>query len=575
MSIFLMRAKPTGPMRLIRVLGVSASLAVAAIARAQCPITFAPYVSMPMGGLGINVGDFNRDGRLDLVGLSNIQGAGSVTIRFANPNFPGGYDPAISIPLGLNPTWLAVADFNHDGTPDIAAAYSPGGAVSSYVAIILSNGNGTFQPVVNYPASGGKVTVADLNHDGNPDIIQMSGPGGITVLYGNANGTFVPYAPLLSTPASTIWAALAIGDLNNDGALDLVIPGSVQPSANGFIGVSLGTTPNSVPFGPVNTLGTTFFGTSAAALGHFNHDGKLDVVAINPITSGRLQLYLGDGAGGLTASVTRTAGLNSTAIAVGDFNLDGNPDVVVANQNAASVTIFLGDGNGGLSNPGTSFAVTATPGSIAIADLNNDGRPDIVTGSGPGGDASLLLSSIPILTFTVQPSPRGTCTGGSAPFALTIAGQVTTPTFRWQFEDGAGNWLNLTTDPIALPFGGTAFITNPLVTGQSASVNVNVRNRNGDFRIRCVASSSCTSGISAAVRLHVGCDSIANIVTIGGATTCDDELTADDVIAFLSGFFAQQPISDIARLGGVIGPDGQWTADDVVAFLSAFFAGCP
>ena len=75
--------------------------------------------------------------------------------------------------------------------------------------------------------------------------------------------------------------------------------------------------------------------------------------------------------------------------------------------------------------------------------------------------------------------------------------------------------------------------------------------------------------------LTVGCNSVANIVELGGGANCDDQLTADDIIAFLTAFFAQQGPADVAGLGGSIGGDGQWTADDIIAFLSAFFAGCP
>ncbi|MGH7130448.1 MAG: FG-GAP-like repeat-containing protein [Phycisphaerales bacterium] len=565
-----------GSLRPALVVGIAAVLTVPSIVSAQCPITFAPFASLPIGGgAPLALGDFNHDGRTDFVGTSI--GNSSIALRMANANFPGTYDQTVLIPLGLNPSALAVADFNHDGFDDIAAGYSPSGAGGAFLAVVLSNGNGTFQSAVTYPVPGaaGKFSIADLNHDGNPDIVQLSSQGVISVIYGNANGTFQPYSTQFAVPASTLWNSVALGDLNADGALDLIIPGYVQPSAAGFVGVALGVAPNSATFGNINTVSTGFFGAFAAAIGDFNHDGKLDVAVTNSVGSGRVQVYLNNGAGVLTASVTRSVGPGPTALAVADFNLDGNLDIVVANQGASSVSVYLGDGNGGLATLPTSFNVSSTPSSVFVTDLNGDGRPDIISGSGPAGDASILLGTVSVLTFTVQPLPAGTCTGGSAGFVLTIAGQVTAPTFRWQIEDGVGNWLNLTTDPVALPFGGTAFISGALVTGQSAGVRVNVRNRNGDFRVRCVASSSCTSGISAAVRLHIGCDSIANIVTIGGATTCDDELTADDVIAFLSGFFAQQPISDVVGLGGVPGSDGQWTADDVVAFLSAFFAGCP
>jgi hypothetical protein len=68
---------------------------------------------------------------------------------------------------------------------------------------------------------------------------------------------------------------------------------------------------------------------------------------------------------------------------------------------------------------------------------------------------------------------------------------------------------------------------------------------------------------------------VADIAGLGGSPGPDGDLTADDVITFIAGFFASQSISDVAGLGGQLGADGQWTVDDVIAFLNAFFGGCP
>ena len=68
----------------------------------------------------------------------------------------------------------------------------------------------------------------------------------------------------------------------------------------------------------------------------------------------------------------------------------------------------------------------------------------------------------------------------------------------------------------------------------------------------------------------------ADVAGLGGSTTPDGQLTADDVIAFLDAFFVGTlSVADIASLGGGDAPDGQLTADDVIGFLGAFFAGCP
>lgn len=67
----------------------------------------------------------------------------------------------------------------------------------------------------------------------------------------------------------------------------------------------------------------------------------------------------------------------------------------------------------------------------------------------------------------------------------------------------------------------------------------------------------------------------ADVASLGGHRPPDGQLTADDLILFLSAYFAGQPLADLAGSGGVLGRDGTYTADDVIVFLAAFFAGCP
>lgn len=87
------------------------------------------------------------------------------------------------------------------------------------------------------------------------------------------------------------------------------------------------------------------------------------------------------------------------------------------------------------------------------------------------------------------------------------------------------------------------------------------------------ADPADVSAASAWAQSHLLC--LADVASLGGAPGADGQLTADDVVAFLSAFFAGDLwLADVASLGGGAGGDGQLTADDVVAFLSAFFAGC-
>ena len=167
---------------------------------------------------GIVAGDFTGDGKLDLL-LTNPVDA---TLRFLRGNGNGTFQPATTITLGgaRHPSTLAAGDFNGDGKLDAAFSDASGSGV---ITVLIGNGDGTFQPFVDYPAGSApsQIVAGDLNGDGwldlavtNPDWTST-----VTLLVGNGNGTF--RAPLaLSVPWSPSY--LATGDFTGDGKLDLV-----------------------------------------------------------------------------------------------------------------------------------------------------------------------------------------------------------------------------------------------------------------------------------------------------------------------------------------------------------------
>ena len=146
---------------------------------------------------------------------------------------------------------IAVADFNGDGKPDVAAASAASGAVF----LFLGNGDGTFQAAQNIMLGGGLVPLSaaagDVNGDGKPDLIvafnssDRTQPGGVAVLLGKGDGTFqAPVNITLAGPlvqqatGSAASAVLTLGDLNGDGKLDVVT--AFQGSLSNQVAVLLG-----------------------------------------------------------------------------------------------------------------------------------------------------------------------------------------------------------------------------------------------------------------------------------------------------------------------------------------------
>jgi len=214
------------------------------------------------------VGDFNNDGRLDFVaelfpvGLSASMGAGDGTFSNAAPNF-----------LSSDKS-IATADFNKDGKLDIAIPYSSGKRVS----ILLGNGNGTFGNATNFSVPSGPATylmciaTADLNNDGNPDLVtaDQSATNGLTILLGNGNGQFTVKTNYALGSEVT---CVAIADLNRDGIPDIAagVPGNAVCALPGN---GDGT------FGPTNRFATAET-VDGIAIGDVNKDGQMDIVTGN------------------------------------------------------------------------------------------------------------------------------------------------------------------------------------------------------------------------------------------------------------------------------------------------------
>jgi hypothetical protein len=183
--------------------------------------------------LGIVTGDFNRDGNPDVIATN----FGSASLNF----YPGNGDGTLGIPAGVvvgaHPNFIAAADFNGDGVLDVAVSL----ANSQSFQVLFGNGNGTFQPPVTIAVPGltsvdtlGQIVAADLNGDHRADLV-IATSRGAAVFMNSGAGNFTESSNL--DPGQQI-SSVSIADLNHDGRPDL-------------IGVETGSDPNGNPVGNV------------------------------------------------------------------------------------------------------------------------------------------------------------------------------------------------------------------------------------------------------------------------------------------------------------------------------------
>jgi hypothetical protein len=379
--------------------------------------TFQPAVSYASGGTGTSlvVADVNGDGKPDVLAAGECPSAcsnGNGTVGVLLGNGDGSIQAAVIYPSGgYNDVSLAVADLNGDDKQDLLVAnlcVARAACDSGAVGVLLGNGDGTFRPPVTY-GSGGyyaqSVAVADVNGDGNPDLLvanqcltsgTCAGDGAVGVLLGNGDGAFRTAVSYGSGGENAY--SVAVADVNGDGKPDLLVANwcvSNGNCANGTVGVLLGNGDGT--FRTVVVYGSGGQYAVSVAVADVNGDGRPDLLVGNYYTGngnsiGSLGVLLGNGDGTFQTAVSyNSGGLGTNSVTVGDVNGDGKPDLLGANQCAdstcanGSLGVLLGNGDGTFQPA----IASTTPvlnfdyiGPLAVADFNGDGKLDVASGSG-------------------------------------------------------------------------------------------------------------------------------------------------------------------------------------------------
>jgi hypothetical protein len=363
------------------------------------------------GPEGVAVGDFNRDGILDLA-IADV-GSGSVSVLLGNGD--GTFRAHVDYPVQGSPSSVVARDLNGDGILDLAVRDQ-----SSFVSILLGNGDGTFQAATNFPAGNGvaRMAAGDFNGDGNLDLATTAGSdAAVSILLGNGDGTFQPY---VNYAVGSGPYGIAVGDVNGDGDLDLVVADSGFNAYAVLLGNGDGT------FQPYVRHGTVA-DPQSVVLADFNGDGKLDLAVFGEGESPATAIYLGNGDGTFKSRAEYTTGCGSDGTdctaAAADLNGDGRLDLVVRNNSNGSdmVAVFLGKGDGTFQNP-IFFGTGSEPEQVTVGDFNGDGRLDLAVAD-LGASAVSVLIQLPVVGL----SPS-TVNFGNQPVGTTTQAQTVTLT---------------------------------------------------------------------------------------------------------------------------------------------------
>jgi hypothetical protein len=371
-------------------------------------------------------------------------------------------------------------------------------AVVSVAAAVLGCGRTDLDP----PGSA--------NRCGHPASTCASGQAAVAAL--------LDAAPVF--PAGVEPNAMAVGDLDGDGAQDVVTASRHADELSVVLGNGDGTfQPPVVLQAGTGEIGLFLRALSAVVAVDVNEDGKLDLAVANRQT-GNVAVHVGRGDGTFEPPRVSFAAGSPFAIAVGDLNGDRKLDLAVANLDSASAHLLLGNGDGTFRSSSI-LAVDEHPWWVALEDVNGDGKLDLLTVNQFWGSLNVLLGDGPAELRSAWSLPIGRISAISAPVSAALGDldgdgridlAVAIDTYDWRLSDHV---------LVLLGNGDGTFRTGPsIATGGRGASSVAIDDVDADGVVDIVTANADTGDVTVLLGLGRGeFRSVGNFAVAGGTSS--------------------------------------------------------
>lgn len=364
---------------------------------------------------GLDSADINDDGVLDLIARGRLGDTVNIFFGLGNGEFR---ESSSSIVRVDTPSDLVIADFGSNGSLDIVVATGE----SETLEFLCNDSKNPFllaNQRLETDSSAARIETTDVNADGVPDVVilarRLAGGNqdeGLRLFVGAGNAN---YQPPFSFNLTDSPQDFAISDLDNDGVFDAVV---IQDTSISIVPLS-STAANSTIITAASNLPA---GMSSIALGDYNGDDLLDIVASNK-NDEAIVLIPGIAASpffGTPVSVNTQGGNGLSQVRFADMNGDGIPDIVAAIPDSDRIKILFNEPTR-LNNFSAADSVTFSfqtgefPNFFRLSDFNSDGQVDILTST---ISTVVLITSTGIGTF--DPTPRSLGSNFTNPDGMSI-----------------------------------------------------------------------------------------------------------------------------------------------------------
>jgi hypothetical protein len=364
--------------------GVTNGDDISFVASASTVFSLASIALPPVGHGAIAWGDFDGDGKLDLLVTGENASFNNISQVWRNTgnNVFANVNASIA---GVSSSAVAVGDMYNDGNQDIMLSGFAGvdgqGFPVRVTKLYRNLGGGSFSEVTtSLPGlDTGSISLGDMDNDGRLDVLLTGfGDSGAVaqVWHNQGNGTFAN----LNVPLSGVfYSSTAWGDFDGDGNQDFVIAGTTTDLNNDSICQVWRNLGN----GTFANINANLPGVSqgAVAWGDFDGDGKLDLVITGFASNGPIaQIWRNLGNGTFANVNAGLTGVSESSVAVADFDNDGKLDIAITGVDANSnfvAQIWRNLGNNVFTNMSTGFTGLSF-GTATWVDTDNDGRLDLV-----------------------------------------------------------------------------------------------------------------------------------------------------------------------------------------------------